>query len=329
MAVTEQTNATFDDIAKVFADNDVFAICGHVSPDGDCLGSQLALAHSLRAAGKTAVCLLAKDDPIELGLSLIPGAHDLLPACDYCESPDVFIACDVPNLQRLGDAAEVHGRAGLTVTIDHHAVPVAMSDLNYIDPDAPATAMIVWELLTSSGLPVTADVATCAFTGLLTDTGGFQFQNTNAACFQRASEMVSFGAVPSSIARNCFQNRTEASLRLEERMLDRAEFDMENGIALSYLTKEDFEEFGAAKHDAEPLINVLRSVAGVKVACILRDQAGEVRGSLRAKDDTDVSEVARRFGGGGHIAAAGFTYEGSIEEAVADVKHALMAACGN
>lgn len=327
MAVTEQTNASLSDIAKVFEAHRSFAICGHVSPDGDCLGSQLALAHSLRAMGKTAVCLLAKDEPLDLGLSLIPGAGELMPACRYGEIPDVFVACDVPNLQRLGDGSQVHARARVTVTIDHHAYPVAMSDFNYVDPDAPATAMIVWNLLASSGFPMTEKVASCAYAGLMTDTGGFQFQNTDAECFLRAAEMVDAGAKPSSIARDCFQNRSVASLRLEQRMLERAEFDLEKGIALSCISKEDFDELGAGKHDAEPLINVLRSVAGVRVAGILRDQAGEVRGSLRAKDDTDVSAVARMFGGGGHIAAAGFTYEGTLADALRDVRQALLDVC--
>lgn len=328
MALTEQSNATLEDISRVLSreENRTVALCGHVSPDGDCLGSVLALGHALRLLGKDVACLLAKDEAVELGLSFIPGAGALAPACSYVGESDVFVACDVPNLQRLGDAAAVHARAKTTITVDHHASPTTVSDLNYVDPDAPATALIVWDLVKAMGLSPTADIAACAYTGLMTDTGGFQFQNTTVGCFAAASEMVACGADPASIARDSFQNRSVSSLMLERRMLERAEFDLDRGFAISCLSQEDFLEAGADRHDAEPLINVLRSVAGVEVAAILRDQGDVVRGSLRAKDDTDVSAIAREFGGGGHVAAAGFTYEGSLPEAVSDVKRALIEA---
>lgn len=326
MALTEQSNTTLAEIAEEFRRIESFAICGHVSPDGDCLGSQLALAHALRSLGKEVTCLLARDEPLELGLSLMPGAEGLSPACRFEGSADAFVACDVPNVTRLGDGASVQARCARTFTIDHHACPTSMSTFNYVDPDAPATASIVWELVGLLGIELTPDIARCAFTGLLTDTGGFQFQNADADCFSVAAQMVSSGANPAQIARDTFQNRSLASLRLEQRMLERAHVDEEAGVAVSYLKREDFDELGASKHDAEPLVNVLRSLSCVRVVAMLREQGSEVRGSLRAKDDTDVSQVARSFGGGGHVAAAGFAYDGSLSDAVRDVESALRAA---
>ena len=326
MAVTPQTNTDLSTIAARLRGVASVAICGHVNPDGDCLGSQLALAHALRALGVQVDCLLAQPDALDAGMRTLPGADDLVPAAAYTASPEAFVAVDVPTPERLGDAAAVHARCPLTITIDHHAVPCAMSQLNYVDPDAPATAQLVWRLVKELGVEPTAELAQCAYVGLMTDTGGFRYQQTDAACFQAAAEMTAAGARPSDAAVAFFQNRSLASVRLMERMLARAEIDLERGLALSYVTRADFEELGAVRADAEPLVDTLRSIRGVRAAGMLREQDGCVRGSLRAKDGTDVAQTARRFGGGGHRAAAGFTFEGALDEAIPAVRAALLEA---
>lgn len=326
MAVTPQTNTDLSTIAARLRGVTSVAISGHVNPDGDCLGSQLALAHALRALGVRVDCLLAQSDVLDAGMRTLPGADDLVPAAAYAASPEAFVAVDVPTPERLGDAAAVHARCPLTITIDHHAVPRAMSQLNYVDPDAPATAQLVWRLVKELGVEPTAELAQCAYVGLMTDTGGFRYQQTDAACFQAAAEMTAAGARPSEAAVAFFQNRSLASVRLMERMLARAEVDLERGLALSYVTRADFEELGAVRADAEPLVDTLRSIRGVRAAGMLREQDGCVRGSLRAKDETDVAQTARRFGGGGHRAAAGFTFEGALDEAIPAVRAALLEA---
>ena len=134
------------------------------------------------------------------------------------------------------------------------------------------------------------------------------------------------GADPASVSREVFQNRTYASMRLEATAIMRAEFSEDRATALGYLTREDFARFGAQKSDAEPVIDALRRIEGVRVACMLREQEDCIRGSLRAKDDTDVSAIARTFGGGGHVAAAGFTLRCTLDDAVAQVRAALTEA---
>ena len=176
------------------------------------------------------------------------------------------------------------------------------------------------------GVSRSGDLVTCCYTGLVTDTGRFQYQNTDARCMRLASQMVEEGADPASISRAVFQNRTLASMQLEAQAVSRAEFHEREGFAISYLTLADFARFKAVKSDAEPVINALRSIAGVNVACMLRQHEDCIRGSLRAKDDTDVSAIARSFGGGGHVAAAGFTLHTSMQEAVEQVRAALQEA---
>lgn len=320
MAVTPQTNTTLAAIAEELLTRDDIVICGHVSPDGDCIGSQLALMNALCSLGKRVTCVLADAEPsVDESFSFLPGFDKLVRAADYDGPVGVFIGVDVPTVQRIGDAARLHEKAEFTVTVDHHAVDSTMADLVYVDPDAAAAAKLVWEL---AGLLMNerdAAVATCAYTGLSTDTGRFQFQNTDAAAFDAASQMVAAGADPAGIAREVFQNRRLASIELEARAIEHMRLGADGRVAISWISRTDFEEFGAAKSDAEPLIDILRSIRGVRVACMLREQGDVVRGSLRAKDDTDVSVLARCYGGGGHKAAAGFTLDMPLSEAVEKV----------
>lgn len=325
--ITPQTNTTLSEIAEVLAEHNSFAICGHVNPDGDCLGAQLALESGLKSLGKSVVGLLAKDDPIDQNLRFLPGSGDLLFAGNYGETPEVFVAVDVPSLERLGAASAVHDRASITITLDHHAYDHSMAQYNYVDPDAAATCILVWDLLGYLDVR-NGEVALDALTGLITDTGRFSYQNTDARAFSAAAEMVSHGASPALVTREFFQNRREASINLEQRALERRMYCENNAFVYSYLLMSDFDECHAIKADAEPLIDALRSISGVRVALMLRENdQGEVRGSLRAKDDTNVAQAAAFFGGGGHRAAAGFTFKGTMEEALVKVPEVVSATC--
>lgn len=325
--VTPLTNTTLGAIARFIEEHETFAICGHVNPDGDCLGSQLALEQGLRVLGKRVTGLLATDQPIEEKLRFLPGSEHLVPAVDFDEEVEVFIAVDVPNIDRLKDAAAVHDRAQFRITIDHHASDTSMADLNYVDPDSPSASDLVWELLKLLDCVDEAQ-ALCALTGIMTDTGRFSYQNTTPACFVHAAETVEAGAEPNLIAREFFQSRSLPSLRLEQVMLERMMFFADGAFVFSYLKDSDFAEQGAIRDDAEILIDVLRNIAGVRVALILKENGkGEIRGSLRAKDDTDVARIARVFGGGGHRAAAGLTFHGALFEACEAVPTEVLASC--
>lgn len=324
MAVTPQTNATLQDITRELLRRDNIVICGHVSPDGDCLGSQLALMHALRKLGKAAACVLADEKPVlDESLSFMPGFDELMPAARYDGEVGVFVGVDVPTMERVGAGALLRERAAFSITIDHHAVDTTMCEMVHVDPDAAAAALLVWEIAKALVGRPSAKVAQCAYTGLSTDTGRFQYQNTDARCFEAASEMVAAGAEPATVAREVFQNRRLESIQLEGLVIERMELAAGGKAALSWLCQTDFEQLGATKADAEPMVNTLRSIKGVRVACMLREQDGIVRGSLRAKDNTDVSSLARVYGGGGHKAAAGFTYQGGLDDAVAELTEKL------
>lgn len=318
MTVTPQTNTSLKAIAELLAEHDGFVICGHVSPDGDCLGSQLALWHALRAIGKNATCILVRDEPIDPSLAFMPGVEEMVPAKSFLGNANVFVGVDVPKRERIEpDACAILDRCSLSITIDHHASETTMCDYVYVDPDAASASMIVWEVakLVNEGKPP-VECALCAYTGLISDTGGFRFQNSDAQAFQTASELVAYGVDPAFAASCTFQNRTLTSLKLEGLVIERLRLREGGAVALSWVTISDMERLGAVKSDTEPLIDTLRSIHGVRIACVLREQDGKIRGSLRSKDETDVSALARQLNGGGHKAAAGFTLDMNLEEAV-------------
>lgn len=323
MTVTDQTNATLGEIAQFFEAHDNYVLCGHVSPDGDCIGSQLALASALRVIGKSADCVLVGTEPIPGSLSFLPGAHEMVPACDYQGEPEVFVALDVPNRERIGAASELLDRCGSSVTIDHHASDTPMTDLVHVDPDSASASIIVWEVVKLLCPNPPYESALCAYTGLVTDTGGFRFQNCDSIAFAAAAELVSMGVEPGYVATSVFQNRSLASLELEALTIGRMRLFADGAGAISWISQADLERFDAVKGDVEPLIDTLREIAGVRVACMLREQDDVVRGSLRAKDDTDVSALARKLSGGGHKAAAGFTLKTPIEESVELLKREI------
>ncbi len=328
MAVTPQTNATLAEIAEAMLSHDDFCICGHINPDGDCVGSTLGLYWALKEAGKRVVPLIADDGELDESFRFMPGADELVCASAAGRSFDVFVTVDAPGDQRMGeDAAGVRRQANLTITLDHHAAPMRESDLSYTDPDSASTTLIIWELAgllgAREGAAAARSVAICCYSGLVTDTGRFMYQNTNIECFKAASEMVACGASPSVIAGSLFQERTAASVAIDAVAAANMRMLANGAAVVSWISALDMEKAGACRNDAENAINVVRSIRGVEVACMLKERDGEIRGSLRAKGDIDVAAIAREYGGGGHVAAAGFTMHCTLEEAVRTIEGRL------
>lgn len=326
MTVTPQTNTTLVEIAQVIREHDNFVLCGHMSPDGDCLGSQLTLWHALKAMGKSATCVLVRDEPVGSSLSFLPGMDEMVPASTFDGVCEVFIGLDVPTRARIGEAAcAILDSAADSITVDHHASETTMCNHVYVDPDCAAASMLVWELVKLLVDEPPLESASCAYVGLMTDTGGFRFQNADSAAFDLAARLVANGVDPAWAATNVFQTRTIPSLKLEGIAIDHMRVIANGKVSLSWVDSDDMKRVGASKTDVEPLIDSVRAVEGTMVACLIREQDGRIRGNLRAKDDTDVSALARELGGGGHRAAAGFTLDMPIGEAIEFMERKLTA----
>ena len=285
------------------------AVCAHVRPDGDAVGSVLAATLVLRAAGVAAVPVLADDAPPPSTYAFLPG-FALYAHVGDLEQPDAVLALDSPTLDRLGDAASLAQRADTLVVMDHHPGAVPFGTVSILDPTVASTGQLVWRLARALEVEPTPEIALCCFVALQTDTGRFQYSNTTAEAFRDAADMVDAGADPAEASRLVYQSRAAGSMALESLALSRLTLANHGRVAYSWIADADFAATGAKREETEHLVDALRVLGGVDVVLMFRLVEGEIRGNLRAKTGFDVASVARAFCGGGHVAAAGFTVTG-------------------
>jgi phosphoesterase RecJ-like protein len=287
-------------------------IGSHVDPDGDAIGSCLGLGHALDSIGVANSLVLASGAACPATYAFLPGSERLRPA-DATDPADVFVALDSPDLRRLGAAQEMARAAATLVMIDHHPDATPQGQLNLLDSAAAATGVLVWQVLPFLGVTPDARVATCLYTALLTDTGRFSYANTTPGTLRTAADMVDAGAHPHEIYTAAYENRSPGAQQLVGRTLARVKLANGGCVAYSWVTDTDFEETGAIPEEAENLIDFVRALGGVDVVLLAKVSGPSlVRASLRAKGDIDVGAIARTFGGGGHRAAAGLTFDGDL-----------------
>jgi phosphoesterase RecJ-like protein len=319
-------NLTSQDFSKAifaFDSADSIALACHVNPDGDALGSLLALGIALKANyPNKAITLLSHDGVPEI-YEFLPGSGQVL-----SESPilcyDLAIALDSGDPERTGERIfPIFAASTVRMDIDHHIGEGEFGDVRLLDTKAAATAEIVYDLITHLGTPITTDIATCLLTGVITDTGSFRFMNVTPRTLRTAASLIEAGASPSLIAERVFDNRTFAATKLLGRTLSSLQSDLDGRIMYAAIRYSDFIETGSADQDTEGFINLVRSIRSSEVALLFREsEEGNVRISLRSCDKVNVSEVAQQFGGGGHRMASGCSFRGSLQDAEA----ALLAA---
>ena len=312
---------------KAFADalreHDRFLVVTHENPDGDALGSLLAATLALRHLGKDAVMYLPGTTPL-------PAEYDFMPLDDLVrEAPAdgaerVLLAVDCAKAERIGDDAAVSG-APLVLDVDHHHDNTRFGDLNLIVADASSTGEVLRDLFEELGIELTPELAEPLYIAVVTDTGRFQYANTTPKALRLAAELVDAGANIHAVFQQVYESVDFAKLKLLARALDRAAVLEGGRIVVSHLLRTDFAEVGAAEPYSEGIIDYLRAVEGAELAVLVREQLNEAahahKGSLRSSiDELDVSAIARRFGGGGHRQAAGFSTDLPLEEIVEQIR---------
>ena len=320
--------ASFDEVTRLLEDASTIAVCAHTSPDGDALGSELALVELIetRWPNKTVVGLLADDDVVPRIYQFLPGADRLVRAASYEGSPDVFFCVDLSQPGRLADAEAVLERSDHVVVLDHHPSSERFWDAGVVRPEAAAAGVLVAEYALHLQGSLTPSMAQCLLCALMTDTGRFQYQNANGEAFRVASALVDAGASPSEVALRVYQSDRLGYLHLSATVMGRITTFEQGKIAYSYATSADFSATGVPVAECDGLVDLVRRVDGSEIALFLKEvPGGKVRGNLRAKSDRDISCVAREMGGGGHPAAAGFTVEGDIDQALSVVLPKLRA----
>jgi bifunctional oligoribonuclease and PAP phosphatase NrnA len=308
------TNPKFEEISQILHAHQRFAILGHVRPDGDALGSQLALALSLQAIGKE-VRVWNEDGMLEK-YSFLPRADLLTKPPSTPEDFDVAIALDTAIQNRLGTALPAIRSAKIWMNIDHHLSNPGYGNVVYIDTSAPATAEIIFRLIKSQGLPFNRDIAENLYAAISTDTGSFQYPKTSANTFEIAAELIRTGLDVGRINQQLYENYPRRRLELLRELLRTMRFQQEGQVASFALTLQTAAELSVLPEDNEGLIDHLRAVRGVIVAVFFEELSdGKVRVSMRSKTDAvDVCAICQKFGGGGHTLAAGARVRGTLSE---------------
>ena len=304
----------FSEIGRALREYQLFAVMSHVRPDGDALGSQLALALSLKKLGKD-VRVWNEDGMLEK-YSFLARAELIQKPPEHAEDVDVAVALDTAIQNRLGTAFQAIRSAKLWINIDHHPSNPGYGDLVHIDPTAPATAQILYELIKDQNLPLDREIAEDLYVAIATDTGSFQYPNTTARTFEIAAELVRCGVDVGRISRLTYENYPRRRLELLRDLLRTMRFDAEGRIASFSLDLKTAAERRVIPEDNEGLIDHLRAIRGVIVAVFFEElNDGKVRVSMRSKDEAvDVCEICRKFGGGGHVLAAGARIRGTLHE---------------
>ena len=306
--------STFEEIGRAFREHQRFAILSHVRPDGDALGSQLALALSLNQLGKD-IRVWNEDGMLEK-YSFLARAQLLTKPPSGAEDVDVVIALDTAIQNRLGTAFQAIRTAKLWINIDHHPSNPGYGDLVYVDPAAPATGQILFELIKSERLPFDRAIAEDLYVAISTDTGSFQYPNTTARTFEIAAELVRAGVDVGRINQQVYENYPRRRVELLRELLRTMRFEGGGRVASFSLSLKTAAELGVLPEDNEGLIDHLRAIRGVIVAVFFEELPdGKVRVSMRSKSEkTDVCAICQKFGGGGHTLAAGARVRGSLAE---------------
>lgn len=309
---------TFRQIESLFHKHQKFLLATHLQPDGDAIGSLLGLGLALIDMGKEVQMSWAEEG------SEVPPQYAFLPSINKIVTPkqinidfDCIISLDCANTDRLGELESLVKSSRCLVNLDHHPQNSMFAKINLVDETFSSCAEILFVLFRALKIKITPDIGQCLYTGIVTDTGRFQYNNTNRRVFETAARLVELGVNPNQIFQEVYENASFPSLKLLGSILTRSKLLPDKKIVYTVLTDEDLAETGALLTETENFIDYLRSVKGVRLAVLFKQSRRDgLRVSLRSKNKLDVGAIARSFNGGGHYNAAGFTSSYSIEETI-------------
>ena len=314
-----------DAVAALIHESQRIALCCHVNPDGDTLGSALALRLGLISLGKDVEVFCQDKTPDNL--RMLPGIATVRRPDEAQGRYDLLMAIDVSDEKRMGSSIALMEMADRTAQIDHHGTNPCFMQVNSVDAHASATALIIKEQLDVLGVGITPDMALCLYAGVSTDTGNFAFASTSAEAFRMMAALMEAGLPLADMNRLLFRQRAKAQVKLLNRALSTLTFHEQEQITLMTLTQQDFIDCAALPEHADTIVNFGLDMVGVKMSAMLRETAeGKVKVSFRAVEPARVDRAAASFGGGGHAQAAGATMDGPINIAKEQVLTALIRA---
>ena len=310
---------TLDNIASAIEKAKDIVILTHENPDGDAIGSSLALYLGLKQLNKK----------VDVIIPEYPEMFDFLPEVNEIKREgkegnyDLAIALDCGDARRVVGYDEYFDNANTKVQIDHHRINSMFADYNFVNPLAPATSQILIVVLETLGIEITKEIGTCLLTGIITDTGGFKYQDVTAETFEFTGGLLRRGVHVSNIYKKVMQVISKSSFELRKKAMNRLEFLADGKVTFTYITKEDQEETKSSMNDHDGIVEIGRDIEGVEVSIFLREHEEGYKISLRSNEYVNVADICVLFGGGGHTRAAGGDVQGSLEHA----KEKIVSAC--
>ena len=302
--------STLDNILQEIDKANSIVILTHENPDGDAIGTGLALYNALKLYGKNPDIIIPEYPRI---FEFLPGISEIKEESDI-ERYDLAIAVDCATIKMLNGFTKYFENAKVKIAIDHHGTNTMFGDINFVNPDAPACAQIMLGILGHFGIEINKEIGTCILTGIITDTGGFRYSGVTAETFEFVAYLLNKGVNVSKVYKQVLQTKTKASFELHRLAEDRLEFLEDGKVAYTYITQEDEEKVDAQSGDHEGIVEVGRDIEGVEVSIFVRQTEKGCKISLRSNDYVNVSDVCLILGGGGHLRAAGALMQGSLEQ---------------
>jgi phosphoesterase RecJ-like protein len=285
-------------------------IVSHVDPDGDSIGSMIALGMVLEKMGIEVN--LYSQDGVPRAYRFLPGIQQVKNKLTPNRRYDLLIAVDSSDIRRLGDKIVARDIAKAIVNIDHHVDNTKYGDINCVQK-CSSTAELVYEIIKFLRIKIDLEVAENLYVALITDTGNYRYENTTAETFIMAQDMLKAGVDTHALTTKIYDNKSVAGIRVQAKALTTLEISPDRKVAWAVVTQKMMESVGAKGEDLIGLVDQIRSVEGIEVAVLFREENGKVKVNLRSKEKVSVSEIAKKFGGGGHLKAAGTTIEGDIQ----------------
>ena len=303
--------STLDNILEEINKAETIVILTHENPDGDAMGSSLALYDALKNMGKNPDIIIPEYPRV---FEFLPNANEIKKESSI-EKYDLAISVDCATIKMLNGFANYFENAKVKVSIDHHSTNTMFGDLNYVSPEAPACAQILIVVLEYFKVEVTKEIGTCILTGIITDTGGFKYSGVTAETFEFVAWLLNKGINVSKIYRKVLQTKTSANFELSRKAMDRLEFFEDGKVAFTYITLQDQKSVNSENGDHEGIVEIGRDIEGVEVSIFVRETDTGCKISMRSNEYVNVSDVCILLGGGGHTHAAGCSLQCSIEQA--------------
>ena len=302
---------TLDNILEEIKKAETIVLLAHENPDGDAIGSVLAMGLALKTMGKKPDMIIRE---FPRTFNFLPGANEVKQNSDV-KKYDLAISLDCANLKRLV-GREYFEEARKTIVIDHHGTNSMYADINFVNPVSPACCEILVGMFTYFDIDINQDIGSCILTGIITDTGGFKYQGVTSETFEFTAELLRKGVNVSEIYKKALETRTRANFELLKRTLDRMEILEDGKVTFTYMTNQDKEDLNVQPGDDEGLVEIGRDIEGVEVSIFIKqkDNENKYKISMRSNDYVNVSDICYIFGGGGHPRAAGCLIQGDIQQ---------------